>query len=58
LLAAIEIAAAHGALAVKADTTVGNLASQRVLAKAGFIETSRSAQAVYYVLGLRATQAP
>ena len=53
LVAAVEIAAAHGALGVKADTAVGNFASQRVLVKAGFIETSRSSQLVYYSLELK-----
>lgn len=52
LLAAITIAATHGALRVKADTAVDNIASQRVLAKAGFLETSRSSQDIYYALEL------
>ena len=53
LLAAIAIAATHGAVRVEADTAVDNIASQRVLVKAGFLETSRSSQDICYALELR-----
>lgn len=42
LVAAVGIAAGHGATAVHADTEVGNTASQRVLEKAGFREVRRT----------------
>ncbi|WP_104169433.1 GNAT family N-acetyltransferase [Cryobacterium sp. M23] len=53
LLAAITIAATYGALRVKADTAVENIASQRAIDKAGFLKTSRSSEAIYYALDLR-----
>ncbi|MGN6742896.1 MAG: GNAT family N-acetyltransferase [Amnibacterium sp.] len=53
LLAAVGIAAAHGATAVRADTEPGNAASQRVLAKAGFAETGRTATQVRFERRLR-----
>ena len=53
LLAAIKIATTYGALLVKADTAVDNIASQRILTKAGFLETSRSSLDIYFALELR-----
>jgi RimJ/RimL family protein N-acetyltransferase len=48
LLAAAELALAHGATLVKADTTPDNVPSQRVLLKAGFRETHRTEESIYY----------
>jgi RimJ/RimL family protein N-acetyltransferase len=48
LVAAVGVAAGHGATAVRADTEVGNTASQRVLEKAGFREVRRTDELVYY----------
>lgn len=41
-------AAAHGALRAIADTAEDNVASLRVLAKAGMIETARRAGTVFF----------
>lgn len=49
----IEFAARNVVRKVKADTGVDNLASQRVLQKAGFAEIRRSNELVYYELNLR-----
>ena len=38
---------------VVADTAVDNIASQHVLVKAGFLETSRSREDIHYALELR-----
>lgn len=46
--AGLRIAAAHGALRAIADTTEDNVASLRVLAKAGMIETARRAGTVFF----------
>lgn len=48
LIAATRCGVQNGAKQVKADTARGNLASQRVLAKAGFTEVSRSDESVFY----------
>jgi RimJ/RimL family protein N-acetyltransferase len=48
VVAALSTAAAHGALGARADTTPGNLASQRVLEKAGLVEVRRDAASVAY----------
>ncbi len=49
LVTALEIARHHGALSVKADTTHENVASQRVIIKAGFVEIARTGAGIYYV---------
>jgi RimJ/RimL family protein N-acetyltransferase len=51
---ALEFAAAHGALRAIADTDVANIASQRVLEKAGLTETRRTASKVYFERDLTA----
>ncbi|HYI31844.1 MAG TPA: GNAT family protein [Glaciibacter sp.] len=51
--AALDFAAANGALRAMADTTVANLASQRVLEKAGLTETRRGDSSLYYQCELR-----
>ncbi|MBT2517202.1 GNAT family N-acetyltransferase [Streptomyces sp. ISL-90] len=48
VVAALSTAAAHGALGARADTTPENLASQRVLEKAGLVEVRRDAASVVY----------
>lgn len=48
LRAAVVLARANGATEVKADTALDNLASQRVLDKAGFRETHRDDELIYY----------
>jgi RimJ/RimL family protein N-acetyltransferase len=49
----LELAAAHGAGAAVADTDTANTASQRVLLKAGFAETSRDDAVVHFERALR-----
>lgn len=46
--ALVAIALSNGASQVRADTTVNNRASQRVLEKTGFRELSRSDSLVFY----------
>ncbi len=48
LIAATRFALQNGAAEVKAEAAVGNLASQRALAKAGYVEHSRSDELVCY----------
>ena len=48
LSAASVTAFASGARAIVADTTLDNVASQRVLEKAGFTETHRDERSVWY----------
>jgi RimJ/RimL family protein N-acetyltransferase len=48
VVAAVRLAAEHGAALVRADTTPGNGASQRVLEKAGFGEVRRTGELVYF----------
>ena len=48
LSAATRCALCNGAAQIKADTDLDNLASQRVLVKAGFTEVSRSDELVFY----------
>lgn len=48
VLTALRIATVGGARTAAADTDVGNTASQRVLARAGFAEIRRDAAAVYF----------
>ena len=55
LAAALEIAEAHGATAVIADTLLENLASQRVLAKNGFVESNRDDSLAYFRRESRST---
>jgi RimJ/RimL family protein N-acetyltransferase len=50
---ALEFAAANGALRAIADTDVANIASQRVLEKAGLTETRRTLSKVYFERDLR-----
>ena len=45
---AIDYASRHGATLAAADTDLENLASQRVLAKSGFIETARRGSLIYF----------
>jgi len=45
---ALEVAAEHGALSAAADTELHNRPSQRVLEKAGLIETFRDESAIYF----------
>lgn len=52
VLAALECAAVNGAQRAAADTTLDNIASQRVLSKAGMTETHREGTNVYYELKL------
>jgi RimJ/RimL family protein N-acetyltransferase len=51
---AIEYASRHGATLAAADTDLENLASQRVLAKSGLIETARRGSLVYFERDLTA----
>lgn len=46
--AALQMAAANGALRAIADTDIANVASQRVLEKSGLSETRRSSSKVYF----------
>lgn len=46
--AAARLAAEHGAVLLRADTTPGNVPSQRVLAKAGLTEVRRTGELVYF----------
>lgn len=48
LLEAVSIAGSAGALAIIADATLDNLPSQRVLARAGFLEERRDDRLVYF----------
>ncbi|MEF2977433.1 GNAT family N-acetyltransferase [Subtercola sp. YIM 133946] len=52
LAAAVGIARASGARLLRADTTLDNVASQRVLAGAGLVEVRREGQALYFELSL------
>jgi RimJ/RimL family protein N-acetyltransferase len=45
---ALEVAAEHGALSAVADTDIHNRPSQRVLEKAGLLETSRDESTIYF----------
>jgi RimJ/RimL family protein N-acetyltransferase len=45
---ALEVAAEYGALSAVADTDIHNRPSQRVLEKAGLIETSRDESTIYF----------
>ncbi len=46
--AAVQVAAAHGATSIAADTDTGNQASQRVLVKAGFVEIRRDQASLFF----------
>lgn len=48
LVAFARLALEHGATQARADTTPDNVASQRVLVKAGFRETDRTEESVFY----------
>jgi RimJ/RimL family protein N-acetyltransferase len=48
VLAAVRLAEEHGAALLRADTTPGNRASQRVLQKAGLSEVRRTDGLVYF----------
>ncbi|WP_232304599.1 GNAT family N-acetyltransferase [Microbacterium sp. XT11] len=48
VVAALEFAAAHGARSAVADTDPANIASQRVLVKAGLRETRRTDSLIFY----------
>lgn len=48
VVAVLELAAEHGAHVARADTTPANVASQRVMEKAGMTEVERSAASVVY----------
>jgi RimJ/RimL family protein N-acetyltransferase len=48
VLRLLDFALQNGAVAVKADTDAANLASQRVLTKAGFREVDRSGAVVFF----------
>jgi len=48
LAAALDIARGNGATSVIADTVPGNVASQRVLEKNGFVELRRDDELVYF----------
>lgn len=50
LEAAVRLAVLNGAQEVRADTDLDNVASQRVLVKAGFSEVSRSDTQIFYTL--------
>ena len=50
---ALAIASENGAHTARADTTPDNVASQRVLAAAGFYEVSRTEETVVYQMELR-----
>jgi RimJ/RimL family protein N-acetyltransferase len=50
--AVARLAADHGAVLLRADTTPGNVASQRVLVRSGLIEVRRTDQLVFYERGL------
>jgi RimJ/RimL family protein N-acetyltransferase len=52
--AALDIARRHGATAAVATTTVGNVASRRVLEKAGLTGVSRSGQILHFRIALLA----
>ncbi|MEL4319322.1 GNAT family N-acetyltransferase [Leifsonia sp. YIM 134122] len=54
VIAALHMAAALGALVARADTTPDNIASQRVMVKAGMTEVARSAASVVYERRLQA----
>ena len=46
--AALDFAGANGASRARADTTVANTESQRVLEKAGLVESCRTDSTIYY----------
>ena len=48
LLEMVAIASSAGARAIVADATLDNLPSQRVLTRAGFVETRRDEKLVYF----------
>ncbi|TFV98305.1 GNAT family N-acetyltransferase [Leifsonia flava] len=48
VIAAVQLAAGWGARVARADTTPVNVASQRVMEKAGMTEVARSAASVVY----------
>ncbi|KQQ93223.1 hypothetical protein ASF62_16005 [Leifsonia sp. Leaf325] len=48
VIAALELTAEQGARVARADTTPANVASQRVMEKAGMTEVARSAASVVY----------
>ncbi len=48
VVAAFTLARAHGATIAEADTDLGNPPSQHVMVKAGFIETHRDHEKIYY----------
>jgi len=52
LLAALSTAAEHRALSASADTEIANLASRRVLEKAGFAESRRDGNTAYFTRSL------
>jgi RimJ/RimL family protein N-acetyltransferase len=52
LTALLSIAAAHGLLTVRADTTLDNIASQRTLVRAGFQLVGSDDQLHYYLASL------
>lgn len=56
--AALAHAAAHGARSAAADTEVGNLASRRVLEKAGLVEVRRSVGSIRYECDLDTVRGP
>lgn len=58
VLAALRVAAEHGATMVAADTENDNRASQHVLLKAGFVETRRDQQATFFARPLGSPFSP
>lgn len=52
VVAALELAREHGALRAVADTDITNIASQRVLKKAGLAETRRTDSTVFFARAL------
>ena len=51
VVALTRSALSNGPRQIRADTAIDNLASQRVLAKAGFSEVSRSGGLIFYAFG-------
>ncbi|MEV0799410.1 GNAT family N-acetyltransferase [Kribbella sp. NPDC050281] len=48
LVTVMQIAAAHGVTTIRADTDLGNVASQRTLAKAGFAQVGADSELYYF----------
>ena len=48
VVAVVRLAAEHGAAVLRADTTPGNVASRRVLEKAGLSEVRRTGELIFF----------